>query len=699
MKRLLALLLLPGLALAYPLDGGEYTGIARLEGYRQAQEGRVVGHRQPPGALLALGQVDLRLAGVALALPPPDPAFSRQVAALLGDEAGRYAIAVLDLSDPARPTYAEHRADAGSNPGSVGKLVVASALFQLLADLHPDDPDARARILRETRVVADGFIVHDGHGVPFWDGRRLSHRPLRQGDAANLWTYLDWMLSASSNAAAAMVMREILLLAHFGHAYPVTEARIDAYFRATPKVVLSAQLERALRGGIERNGLDPRALRQGSFFTRAGKVRVPGTSSLATPRELIRWLLALERGCIVDAWSSREIKRLLYSTQRRIRYASSPALAEAAVYFKSGSLFRCRPEPGFACLKYQGNVENLLNSAAIVEYPAGAPRLHYMVVVSSNVLRKNSAVAHQTLGTHLHRLIEQRHPAARGGVEHGLVHVYDQLAHPVAAAGVFRQGHGDVAPAVTFDDGAVGMPVAPAAGLAVDVGGEALALEALDELVVDAGVAQYGLHLGSQWGGDEAAGLQHVVEAGDLQRRRAVREVVQGIAQGLAALAVGPADPEAAVARGVVEAVARRAQQVGQVAHADAPEHLAGGAVGGDAHHAGEGVASGAVEPHFAGLDTGEGAEQDGNLGQARGIDHAVRVEGGEARTLGIGDVGQGYREVSAAHCLVEAEALHLALQLGLQACVVGAIEFGIGAVGLGSDREQGQCEAQDEIT
>jgi len=116
-------------------------------------------------------------------------------------------------------------------------------------------------------------------------------------------------------------------------------------------------------------------------------------------------------------------------TQRRIRYASSPALRDAAVYFKSGSFFRCRPEPGFVCRKYKGNVENLLNSVAIVEHPAGNPRLRYVVVVSSDVLRKNSAVAHQTLGTRLQRLLEHRH---LGGatLEHGLVETHDEAAEP-----------------------------------------------------------------------------------------------------------------------------------------------------------------------------------------------------------------------------------------------------------------------------
>jgi hypothetical protein len=129
---------------------------------------------------------------------------------------------------------------------------------------------------------------------------------------------------------------------------------------------------------------------------------------------LLRLLLKLEQEKIVDAFSSREIKRLMYMTQRRIRFASSPALNEAAVYFKSGSLYRCRPEPGFTCRKYEGNVENMMNSVAIVESPAGAFRLHYLVAVMSNVLKKNSAVAHQTFAMRLHRLIESFHRERAG---------------------------------------------------------------------------------------------------------------------------------------------------------------------------------------------------------------------------------------------------------------------------------------------
>jgi len=159
--------------------------------------------------------------------------------------------------------------------------------------------------------------------------------------------------------------------------------------------------------------IDTELLRQGAFFTREGKNRVPASGSRANAKELLKVLVKLEQGKVVDDFSSREIKRLLYMTQKRIRYASSPALKDAAVYFKSGSLYRCKEEPGFVCQKYKGNVLNLLNSVVIVEDPAGAENgLFYMAVVTSNILRQNSAVAHQTLGTRIHRLMQRRHAVA-----------------------------------------------------------------------------------------------------------------------------------------------------------------------------------------------------------------------------------------------------------------------------------------------
>ncbi len=416
MKHILPLLfgLLPGLLLAYPLDGYDYTGIGRLEGYRLAQEGKVRARRLHPGALLPLEKVDIRLRQHRdLMLPAVDPEFQRQILRLLGKNAKRYSIAVLDLTDPDHPVYAEHRGDVRFNPGSVGKLVVATGIFNELKRAFGEDRELREAVLRSTEVTADRFIQVDTHKVPFWHPQqmRLEHRRIRVGDRATLWEWLDWMLSPSSNAAASTVMKQLMLLGKFGKGYPGFDDEARDYFAKTPPAELAADLRRVLDRAVTDNGLTLEELRQGGFFTREGKRRVPTGGSRATVRGLMKYLLRLEQGKIVDEWSSREIKRLLYMTQKRIRYASSPALKHAAVYFKSGSLYKCRPEPGFTCGKYRGNKLNLLNSVAIIESSAGKEkRLYYFVVVSSNVLKLNAAVAHQSLATFIERLMRKRHP-------------------------------------------------------------------------------------------------------------------------------------------------------------------------------------------------------------------------------------------------------------------------------------------------
>lgn len=399
-------------AFAYPLDGYETTGIGRLEAARRIQTGQMRGRKQPPGALLPTKEVDLRLADQPnLTLPRTDPAFSAQIVELLGTRADRYGISVLDLSDPHHPRYAEHRGDVSQNPGSVGKIIVALAMFQALADLYPDDLEKRKKILRGTVIIADVFHKYDHHTVRLWNPEtgKLTRRPLRDGDRGTMWEYLDWMMSPSSNAAAGMLMKHLMLLTHFGKRYPVSESEATAFFQETPKKRLGEILARSIQEPVTRNGLDLKQLRQGSFLTREGKKRVPGTSSYATSRELVRFALLMEQGKLVDPFSSREIKRLLYVTERRIRYASAPALRSSAVYFKSGSLYQCAPEPGFKCKKYHGNVKNYMNSLALVEHPPGRPRLYYFVSVLSNVLKKNSAVDHQTLAARIHRLIEKAH--------------------------------------------------------------------------------------------------------------------------------------------------------------------------------------------------------------------------------------------------------------------------------------------------
>lgn len=421
-------------ASAYPLDGYETTGIPRLQAMRLMQEGELPGRKRPPGELLPLAMVDLRLLDAPdFTLPATDPGLTRRLKSLLGRYANRYGIALLDLSDPQQPRYAEWRGEVHQNPGSVGKLMVALALFQALADLYPDDIDARIRVLRETIITADIFSVHDHHTVPFWDGerRRYYRHPIRIGDQGSLYTYLDWMLSPSSNSAGAMVQKQLILLARYGHDYPVSETESARFFKETPRQELGRIFAKAIQEPITRNGLDLATLRQGSFLTHKGKRLVPGTSSHATPRSLLQFSVKMEQGKLVDEWSSRELKRLLYVTERRIRYASSGALRQSAVYFKSGSLYSCVKEPGFVCRKYHGNKRNFMNSVAIVESPAGQNRLFYMVAVLSNVLRKNSAQDHRDLARAIHGMLLRDHPAA-----------------PVPA--------GELPPSATFGEGFIG---------------------------------------------------------------------------------------------------------------------------------------------------------------------------------------------------------------------------------------------------
>ncbi len=92
-----------------------------------------------------------------------------QIVRLLGEHADRYGIAVLDLSDPDQPRYAEHRGDYRQNVGSVGKLVVALGLFQALADAWPDDLDNARRYCRTRWLRRTISPITDHHKMRLFD--------------------------------------------------------------------------------------------------------------------------------------------------------------------------------------------------------------------------------------------------------------------------------------------------------------------------------------------------------------------------------------------------------------------------------------------------------------------------------------------------------------------------------------------------
>jgi hypothetical protein len=411
---LVGICIFAGSAQAYPIDGYPHTGIRRLDYCTAARTGETSGCQLQPGATLSVDYVKPRLLGSTAPFDfPSDPEYGRQIRDMLGEDSARYGIALLDLTDRDNPAYAEHNADIRENVGSVGKMLVGLAFFQTLADIYPTNVEARHELLKNTWITADEFVISDHHKALFWDvdTREREYRQIRVGDRGSLYDWLDWMLSASNNSAASTIEKQLILLKHFGADYPVDAEREAEFFKTHDATELGRIFLDTMNGAVIRNGLDPELIRQGSFFTRTGKQRVAGTTSYGNPRELVHLLYLMEQGQLVDQYSSTELKRLLYMTQRRIRYASHPALNSYAVYFKSGSLYSCKPEPDFVCKQYQGNKRNQLASLAIVEGPMDSLDYHYLVVVSSNVLYKNSAVEHQTLALRVHRMIEARHAA------------------------------------------------------------------------------------------------------------------------------------------------------------------------------------------------------------------------------------------------------------------------------------------------
>ncbi len=398
-------------ALAYPIDGFEQTGIRRLVHAQKVIDKTEKGTPLPPGALLATDQVQLRMRSTPFHLTgtsdPVDPVLQNKITALFPNLDESYSLAVMDITPGKAIKLALWQPQRRFALGSVGKLAIAAGLFTELKTLFPDDFEKRRKMMKTRMVTAGPWIETDHHNVPVYDPStgRYESRPIRQGDRFSLYEWADHMISASANAAASTLWKEAVLMRRFGNAYPPSLEQEKAFFASTPKSQLGDMAAAVVNGPLLALGITPQEFHLGSFFTAAGKRIIPGEGdSNGSPMGLMKYLLAMEQGLICDPWSSLEIKRLMYSTARRIRYASSPVLGSAAVFFKSGSLYRCVAEPGFTCKKYMGNKDNYMNSVAIVEHPDG--RI-YMVALMTNVLKKNSAVDHQTLATRIEAIMKQ----------------------------------------------------------------------------------------------------------------------------------------------------------------------------------------------------------------------------------------------------------------------------------------------------
>ena len=419
MKRILLLLIVVLSASAfttykyYPIDGYERTGIKRLKRLEMIKNGEVKdAFALPVGAMKSYSDIQLNLLSrkndSAMGLMQVNEDFQKEISTLFQGLDKSYSLTVLDISDPENVRYAERNETAGYQPGSVGKLAVLLGLFTQLEKIYPDSFEKRTELLKNKSVKSGVWGLTDEHTIPIYNVEKntLVKRQVIASDVFSLYEWADHMLSVSNNGAASIVWREVLLMAAFGEKYPdLTQEETDAYFKETPRKELTDLSNDVVNLPLRNLGITSNEWRLGSFFTRGANTYVGDKGgSIGSPQGLMKFLVQLEQGNVVDEASSLEMKRLIYMTDRRIRYAQSPVLKEAAVYFKSGSLYKCDRSKGETCGKYMGNVTNFMNSVIIVEHPDNC---RYMVVLMTNVLRKNSASDHMYLAGNIDKIIRK----------------------------------------------------------------------------------------------------------------------------------------------------------------------------------------------------------------------------------------------------------------------------------------------------
>ena len=395
---------------AYPYDGYVRTGIARLLRLDLIHQDSLSGKLGPVGQYLKMEDIKLNLVDTPRidSLPAVDDDLQKLLESIIPNRQKRYSIALLDVT-PGRPIrYAAQKETSSYQPGSVGKLAILSGLFCELQNIYPDDFEKRIQLLKTKRVSGRDWAMSDHHTIPLFEVEKAkySRRTVRESDVFSLFEWADHMVSVSNNGAASVLWRELMLMREFGEKYPsLTDEEAEVYLKKENRKFLSDVAMDVVNGPLRDLGISEDEWRLGSLFTSGGKRRVSGYGgSAGTPAGLMQWLIALESGNLIDEKSSLEMKRLLYVTERRIRYAATNELDSAAVFFKSGSFYKCNRETMPDCGKYKGNVYNYMNSVAIVEQPNGTK---YMVALMTNVLSRNSNWDHRLLAKNIDSIIDK----------------------------------------------------------------------------------------------------------------------------------------------------------------------------------------------------------------------------------------------------------------------------------------------------
>ncbi|AZQ45128.1 hypothetical protein EJ995_00990 [Nonlabens ponticola] len=393
----------------YPIDGYEKTGIKRLKRLEKTLDSTITEYYLRPGSFKLHDQFNLWLCEDSTTMDSTatekfmtvDETFQDKMTRLFPRRSG-YAITVLDITDPDNTRYAEMNENQGFQPGSVGKLAVATAFFTQLGKLCPEDFGVRTRLMKNKVVRAGNWGLYDHHTVPVYDPEkdRFVKRKVVASDEFSLYEWVDHMLSVSNNGAASIVWREALLMNIFGDQYfDLTQEEADEFFDNADRGELTDIAIGLVNDPLREMGIGEDEWRLGKFFT-SGANKYVGREggSIGTPKGLMKWFIELEKGNIVDKQTSLELKRLMYMTDRRIRYAYSSRLNDAAVYFKSGSYY----SGGGG--KYMGTNFNYMNSVIMVEHPDGT---NYIVCLMSNILGKNSASDHMYLASAIDKAIRE----------------------------------------------------------------------------------------------------------------------------------------------------------------------------------------------------------------------------------------------------------------------------------------------------
>jgi len=387
--------------LSYPIDGFESTGIKRLYQIKKMKDEGQHYTRIPAGAYKKLEDIKLNLENISTDsiedLLIENKEFSSKINRIVPN-AG-YSVAVMDMTDANNLRYASSRENVGYQPGSVGKLAVLNAVFTELAKICPNWEE-RQMYLKDIKVSSRYWGTGDHHTIPVYDIEkdRLIKRQVISSDVFSLYEWLDHMVSVSNNGAASVMYREAMLMRAFGTNYfTLDEEKAENFFKETRRDSLTNLANIVVNEPLRKLGITEDEWRLGGLFTRpAGKYVGRKGGSIGTPKGLMKFLVKLEQGKVVDKASSLEMKRIMYLTDRRIRYAASPRLDSAAVYFKSGSFYKCDRTKNPNCKSYAGNVFNYMNSVITVEHDNG---VKYIVCLMSNVLNKNSAGAHMYMAS------------------------------------------------------------------------------------------------------------------------------------------------------------------------------------------------------------------------------------------------------------------------------------------------------------